>query len=161
MLHLRLKLLYLFPGKLSMFPDCYGIVTVASLLVESVAACKPTSMLKTLLMRGLGPCEERAIGIGGRSPALPCHTTGHAGPHPAVRRVKLTMNSKLGKPERGEVSVRQSDVQRWGLREVPRSIGAARRFRGVLRSDAAFAELSISGGSSFPLFADQDRKSVV
>src|SRR6266403_2305733 len=68
MLHLRLKLLYLFPGKLSMFPDCYGIVTVASLLVESVAACKPTSMLKTLPMRGLGPCEERVIGIGGRSP---------------------------------------------------------------------------------------------
>src|SRR6266436_5523952 len=71
------------------------------------------------------------------------------------------MNSKLGKPERGEVSVRQSDVQRWGLREVPRSIGAARRFRGVLRSDATLAELSISCGSSFPLFPDHRPKSPI
>jgi hypothetical protein len=62
------------------------------------------------------------------------------------------MSRELGKPERGEVSVGQSDVQRWGFREVPRSIGAARRFRGVLRSDAALAELSISCSSSFPLF---------
>ncbi len=69
------------------------------------------------------------------------------------------MNSKRGKPERGEVRVRQSDVQRWGLREVPRSIGAARRFRGVLRSDAALAELSISCSSSFPLFPDHRPKS--
>src|SRR5713226_4655357 len=84
-----------------------------------------------------------------------CHTTGHhAGPHPAVRRVELTMSRELGKPERGEVSVGQSDVQRGGLREVPRSIGTARSLRGLLRSDAALAEFSISCGSSFPLFPD-------
>src|ERR1700688_4858069 len=64
------------------------------------------------------------------------------------------MSRELGKSERGEVSVGQSDVQRWGFREVPRSIGTARSFRGVLRSDAALAELSISCGSSFPLFPD-------
>src|ERR1700747_570885 len=69
------------------------------------------------------------------------------------------MNSKLGKPERGEVSVGQSDVHRWGLREVPRSIGAARSLRGLLRSDAALAELSISCGSSLPLFPDHRPKS--
>src|SRR5580704_8150798 len=68
------------------------------------------------------------------------------------------MNSKLGKPERGEVSVGQSGVERWCVRKVPRSIGAARRFRGVLRSDAALAELSISCSSSFPLFPDHRPK---
>jgi hypothetical protein len=46
------------------------------------------------------------IGIGGTVARLPCHTTGHAGPHPAVRRVVLTMSSELGKTERREVSVR-------------------------------------------------------
>src|SRR5713226_6240582 len=84
-----------------------------------------------------------------------CHTTGHhAGPHPAVRRVELTMSRELGKPERGEVSVGQSDVQRGGLREVPRSIGTARSLRVLLRIDAALVEFSISCGSSFPLFPD-------
>src|SRR5713226_7859515 len=100
------------------------------------------------------PMIRLRIGIGGESPTLPCHTTGHAGPHPAVRRVELTMSRELGKPGRGEVSVGQSDVQRGGLREVPRSIGTARSLRGLLRSDAALAEFSISCGSSFPLFPD-------
>jgi len=32
----------------------------------------------------------REIGIGGSgAPLLPCHTTGHAGPHPAVRKVEV------------------------------------------------------------------------
>ena len=52
------------------------------------------------------------------------------------------------------MSVGQSDVQRWGFREVPRSIGTARSLRGLLRSDAALAEFSISCGSSFPLLPD-------
>jgi hypothetical protein len=30
-----------------------------------------------------------SIGIGAWLPTRPCHTTGHAGPHPAVRRVEL------------------------------------------------------------------------
>src|SRR5882762_7159351 len=91
------------------------------------------------------------IGMGEWSPTLPCHTTGHAGPHPAVRRVELTLSRELGKSERGKVSVGQSDFQRWRVRKVPRSIGATRRFRGVLRSDAALAELPISCGSPSPL----------
>src|SRR2546422_3852738 len=69
------------------------------------------------------------------------------------------MSRELGKPERGEVSVGQSDFQRWRVRKMPRSIGATRRFRGVLRSDAALAELSISCGSSLPLFPDPRPKS--
>jgi hypothetical protein len=43
------------------------------------------------------------------------------------------------------------------LREVPRSIGATRRFRGLVRSDAALAERSISCGSSLPLLQTIDR----
>jgi hypothetical protein len=69
------------------------------------------------------------------------------------------MSRELGKSERGEVSVGQSDFQRWCVRKVPRSIGATRRFRGVLRSDAALAEFSISRGSSFPRFPDHRPKS--
>ena len=69
------------------------------------------------------------------------------------------MSRELGKPERGEESVRQSDFQRWRARQVPRSIGATRRFRGVLRSDAALAELPISRGASFPLLPDHRLKS--
>src|SRR6201998_3830113 len=57
--------------------------------------------------------------------------TGHAGPHPAVRRVELTMSRELGKSERGEVSVRQSEFERWSVCEVPRSIGAAGGLRKV------------------------------
>ena len=48
------------------------------------------------------------IGIGGGHPLALCHTTGYAGPHRAVRRVKLTVSRELGKPERGEENVRQS-----------------------------------------------------
>src|SRR5882762_6337443 len=105
------------------------------------------------------PLQEKQSAQGEWSPTLPCHTTGHAGPHPAVRRVELSMSREFGKPERGEVSVGQSDFQRWRVRKVPRSIGATRRFRGVLRSDAALAELPISRGSSFPLLPNHRPKS--
>src|SRR5438552_18771357 len=68
------------------------------------------------------------------------------------------MSRELGKPERGEVSVGQSDFQRWRVRKVPPSIGSTRRFRGVLRSDAALAELPISRGYSFPLLTNHRLK---
>ena len=43
------------------------------------------------------------IGIGGsgRSPLLPSHTTGHAGPHPAVQRVEVCEASR-GTPSRSK-----------------------------------------------------------
>jgi hypothetical protein len=69
------------------------------------------------------------------------------------------MSRELGKSERGEVSVRQSEFQRGSVCAVPRSIGATSRFRGLLRSDAALAELSISCGSSLPLLPDHRPKS--
>src|SRR5271166_5888757 len=45
------------------------------------------------------------FGIGGRSPALPSHTTGHAGPHPAADRLvppvsRWAGRSRLGNPVR-------------------------------------------------------------
>ena len=45
------------------------------------------------------------IGMGERSPVLPSHTTGHAGPHPAVRRVELGHYDHRRKPECGKVGV--------------------------------------------------------
>jgi hypothetical protein len=68
------------------------------------------------------------------------------------------MSRELGKSERGEVSIGQSKFQRWRVRKVPRSIGATRRFRGLLRSDAALAELPISRGSPFPMLPDHRPK---
>jgi len=35
------------------------------------------------------------IGMGEWSPTRPCHTTEHAGAHPAVRRVELAMSREL------------------------------------------------------------------
>jgi hypothetical protein len=49
---------------------------------------KPVGWAKTSLARSGSTSKggrTGEIGIGERSPALPCHTTGHAGPHPAVR----------------------------------------------------------------------------
>jgi hypothetical protein len=42
---------------------------------------------------------------------------------------------------------------------MPRAIGAASGLRGLLHSDAALAELSISCSASFPLFPDHRPKS--
>ena len=46
---------------------------------------------------------------GDASRLRPSHTTGHAGPHPAVRRVELSVHSQAWNPERVEVSIRQRD----------------------------------------------------
>ncbi len=64
------------------------------------------------------------------------------------------MRRENAKPEQGEVSAGQSDFQRWRVRKVPRSIGATRRFRGVLPSDTALAEPSSSCGAWFPLLPE-------
>jgi hypothetical protein len=40
------------------------------------------------------PVQCQRIGIGGQSGVLPSHTTVHAGPHTAVRRVELGVNSQ-------------------------------------------------------------------
>ena len=70
------------------------------------------------------------------------------------------MSSELGKPERGEVSVGQSDFQALGFSRGATIHRSYRRFRGVLRSDAALAELSISCGASLPLFPNHRPKSM-
>jgi hypothetical protein len=69
------------------------------------------------------------------------------------------MSRELRKAARGEVSVRQSDFHPRGVREVPRTIGAARRARGFLRIDAALAEPAISRGAPFPLGLNHRPKS--
>src|SRR5260370_30159409 len=83
---------------------------------------------------------------------LPCHTTGHAGPHPAVRRVELTVSREVGQAEGGEVSVRQSDFPRLSVREVPRSIGAPGRFAGPLSSASPASEPALCRGCPVSTF---------
>src|ERR1700674_4274379 len=50
-----------------------------------------------------------SIGIGGRVARLPCHTTVHAGPHTAVRRIKLGPHDHGWKPELGKAMARAGE----------------------------------------------------
>src|ERR1019366_6965239 len=75
--------------------------------------------------------DESKIGIGGDASRLrPSHTTGHAGPHPAVRRVELSEHSQAWNPERVEVSIRQRDAERGRVRQPPWAEGTTRRLSG-------------------------------
>src|SRR5215813_24870 len=103
--------------------------------------------------------QMRPSGIGGvvaHSPLPHNRTCGSASGGSAGG---ATGDSELGKSERGKVSIRQSEFQRRSVRKVPRSIGATRGLRGVLRTDAALAEFPVSRGASFPLFPDHRPKS--
>jgi hypothetical protein len=57
-----------------------------------------------------------------RLPRLPCHTTVHAGPHTAVRRIELRPHDHGGKPELGKVGFRQSNGQGGRVRNPPRAV---------------------------------------
>jgi hypothetical protein len=87
--------------------------------------------------------------------ALLCHTTGHAGPHPAVRRVELTRSGELGKSERGKVSVRQSDFQccRYS-RGATDHRSCPRCARSPAPAMPRLRKLATPSGSPFPLFPD-------
>jgi hypothetical protein len=67
---------------------------------------------------------------GDASRLRPSHTTGRAGPHPAVRRVELSVHSQAWNPERVEVSIRQRNAERGRVRQPPRAEGATRRLSG-------------------------------
>ena len=56
------------------------------------------------------------IGIEGALPARPCHTTGHAGPYPAVRRVERHRSDQTREAKRGEVLIGQRNFHRFGVR---------------------------------------------
>ena len=44
------------------------------------------------------------------NPSFPCHTTVHAGPHTAVRRIKLRPCDQRGKAELSKVGIEQSNA---------------------------------------------------
>jgi len=55
------------------------------------------------------PCWAHiGIGAGGFTPSVPCHTTGHAGPHPAVRSVEVMRRASVSSVGRSSVSARRS-----------------------------------------------------
>ena len=99
------------------------------------------------------------IGIGERSPVLPSHTTVHAGPHTAVRRIKRGPYDQGRKPELGKVSIRQSDGQGGRVREPPRTVRAPGRFRREVLTDAPFAQLAEPCPSTLPLLPHHRPKS--
>jgi hypothetical protein len=73
-------------------------------------------------------CGNRDRGDASR--LRPSHTTGRAGPHPAVRWVELSVHSQAWNPKRVEVSIRQRDAERGRVRQPPGAEGATRRLSG-------------------------------
>src|SRR6266566_6513379 len=91
------------------------------------------------------------IGIGGGSPRLPCHTTGHAGPHPAVRRIKLRPHDHRRKADLGKVSIWQSKAQSRRVRDPPRAVWATGGSRRQILVYVPFSKLAESCSSTLPL----------
>ncbi len=81
--------------------DLYGTSGTTSDKFTATFTGPPNKQVAVYLMRTLGfqsgkyPLPDTLIaslkiGIGGELPLLPCHTTGQAGPHPAVREVEVS-----------------------------------------------------------------------
>ena len=85
---------------------------------------------------------------------FPCHTTVHAGPHPAVRRVELPSDSQSRNPERVEVSIGQRNLKCRAVRQPPRTVSAARRLGGEIFAHSPFPQFSKSNRSPVPLLPD-------
>src|ERR1700756_1982542 len=95
----------------------------------------------------LGP----QIGIGAGSPPRPCHTTVHAGPHTAVRRIELRPHDHGWKPELGKVGFRQSNGQGGRVRNPPRAVRTPGSGCREIFTDAPLAKFPKPCPSSFPL----------
>src|SRR5208283_3037891 len=80
-----------------------------------------------------------------------CHTTGHAGPHPAVRRIQLRAHDHRRKPEPRKVGIRQSERESGRLREPPRAVRATRGLRRQVLAHTPFAKFAKSRSTLLPL----------
>ena len=58
-------------------------------------------------------------------PRLPCHTTGHAGPHPAVRRDELRPHDHRRKAEACKGGIRQGNGHSGRVRNPPGAMGTS------------------------------------
>src|ERR1017187_8458346 len=77
---------------------------------------------------------------GGASRLRPSHTTVHAGPHTAVRRVELSPDSQSRNPKRVEVSIRQRNPKCRTIRQPSRTVIAPRRLSGEVFAHAPFPQ---------------------
>src|ERR1700751_383624 len=80
-----------------------------------------------------------------------CHTTVHAGPHTAVRRIKLRPHDHEWKSELGKVGVRQSDGQGGRVGDAPRAVGAPSGLRRQVLAPTPFAKFAKSRSTLLPL----------
>ena len=60
--------------------------------------------------------------MGGRSTVLPCHTTGHSDPHPAVRWIELRTNEQTWKTQRIKVGDAKGVDHRWAIGDTERTM---------------------------------------
>ena len=94
---------------------------------------------------------RHTLNIGRRSPAFPVT------PRVRIRRfgrVQLSAASQSRNPERVEVSIRQREAECRTVRQPPRAMSAARRFRGEHLVHAPFPQFSKSYRAPLPLLPD-------
>jgi hypothetical protein len=74
----------------------------------------------------------------------PATPPGHAGPHPAVRRIKLGPYDQRRKPELGKVGIRQSKGQGGRVWDAPRAMRTAGSLRCQVLAHIPFAKFAKS-----------------
>ena len=99
---------------------------------------------------GTAAVKLKGIGIGARRNVLhdPCHTTRHAGPHRAVRRVEVTR--RAGAPP---VRRRARSAARCGdpMRSHATTVGRCLNLAGGVVAHPASTQLAIDGRASLPV----------
>ena len=108
-----------------------------------------TGLFSTAECRRIVVSGNRHRGSG--RPLSPATPPGHAGPHPAVRRIKLGPHDHGGKPKSGEVGIGQGNVQSGRVRESPGTVRTPGGLRRQVLADTPFAKLAKSCPSALPL----------
>jgi len=87
--------------------------------------------------------------------SFPCHTTVHAGPHTAVRRLERSTDSQSLNPKRVKVSMGQRDGECRTVRQPPRTMSAARGLRGQIFAHTPFLPFREPYRSPLPLLPNR------
>ena len=89
----------------------------------------------------------------GESPLLPCHTTGHAAPQPAVRRIETGPYDHGRESKRVEVGIGERKGHRRRVRDSPRAECSAGGFGRQVFAHTRFAEFFEPRPSALPLLS--------
>ena len=116
----------------------------------AAAACGSLKPLPAERLRGTFPHLSYSMTLA-RLLDTTCHTTVHAGPHTAVRRIKLRPHDHEWKSELGKVGVRQSDGESGRVRNPPGAVRTPGRGCREVLTDAPLAKFAKPCPSALPL----------